>query len=170
MQDDPDKRDEIMILRMLLLLIFISAPALADDDNEVNNPAPHLQRKYDRRAIFMDQYDLNEDGVLDQDEVRDMIEFNFAAMDKDEDLSLSEAEQAAAIEKFKVDYRNVYGSLIDKRARKLMNRFKNADEDENDQISHEEYLAYFGKRYADMDKDKDGNLTVREFETDVEKD
>ncbi|MBK7361482.1 MAG: hypothetical protein IPJ01_03990 [Micavibrio sp.] len=56
-----------------------------------------------------------------------------------------------------------------KRAKRLENRYQNADTNEDGKISEQEYNAYFGGRYQKFDRDGDGVISEKEYRSDSEK-
>lgn len=152
----------------ILAILFLPHPVFAG--HEEDHPLPKsLERKYEQRAPEIKKLDLNEDGILQSEEIQAGIQSKFDAMDINKDGVVSADEQRGAASNFKKDKGETYGKFIDKRARKLENRMKNADANEDGVISSGEYETYFGARYQNMDKDGDGTLNVKEFRTDTER-
>ncbi|GJL84983.1 MAG: hypothetical protein DHS20C02_07580 [Micavibrio sp.] len=160
------------MLRILLFVVVglaVLAPAVSKAGEE-RKPLPEsLQKKYDRRAVFMAPYDLNEDKILQTSEINALIAAKFTQADGDGDGKISEEEQQALLGSFAEDNEELYGAATKKNVKKLTNRLHNADDNEDGVITKKEYYNYFGGRYRVMDKNGDGNLTVKEFRTDTER-
>ncbi len=157
-------------LLCLTLFVSLAAPSLAFAGHKEGHSVPKsLERKYERRKPEIEAMDLNGDSILQQEEIKAGIQSKFEAMDLDGNGVLSEEEREQNILLFKESKAETYGSLIDKRARKLENRMRNADANEDDIISLDEYSAYFGDRFQRMDRDEDGTINIKEFRTDTER-
>ena len=156
----------LMLLTAAVMTIGMGSAQADNKDDEIR---PQLQKKYDRRLEEMKALDTNEDGVLQVEELKDKARNKFDTLDKNKDGIISEKERQAGINTFKKQKDETYGPFVDKKARKLENRYKNADANDDGQVSKEEYDAYFGKRYNTYDRDGDGIITEKEYRTDVEK-
>ncbi len=155
-----------MILRIAVIVSFLVFPVSVRADL----PPASVERKYERRAVFIAEYDQNEDMVLQKEEITAMIEGKFKAADKDEDGIISAAELEGIVQRFSADYGEIYGTVLFKQLLKLRHRLGNADRNDDGQLTWSEYSTYFNKRYKRFDSNNDSQITVQEFETDVEKD
>jgi Ca2+-binding EF-hand superfamily protein len=153
--------------RLLFLstaLTFIAMPCLADEEIPAN-----IQRKYDRRLEEMKLLDKNKDGVLQAEELQGNVQKKFDATDTNKNGAISAEEREAAIGSFKNKGQEAYGNTTDKKAKRLENRYNNADANKDGQVSKQEYDAYFGGRYQNFDRDGDGVITKKEYRSDTEK-
>lgn len=128
-----------------------------------------VEKRNQQRAVLFTPYDTDFNGFLDGLEVQELIIAYFKGWDLDNDHVIKGAEKTKAIERFEQNYAYVYGAQTEKLGRVLEHRFKNADDNENDEISFVEYQAYFVDRYGRMDIDKDGLISLEEFRSVVEK-
>jgi Ca2+-binding EF-hand superfamily protein len=155
------------ILFLAVALLAFSVPAQAEDKKD--DVPSNIQQKYDRRAEEIKTLDKNKDGILQANELGQSVDKKFDAADANKDGVLSPEETAASLERFKAQGQETYGNMTDKRAKRLENRYQNADTNEDGKISEQEYNAYFGSRYQKFDRDGDGLITEKEYRTDVEK-
>lgn len=154
-------------MKQLLLfsfaLVMITAPSFADKE-----VPPNIQRKYDRRLMEIKLLDKNKDGVLQAGELLGSVKDKFDTADANKDGVISSEEKKALIETLKNQWQEIYGIRAEKMAKRLESRYNNADTNEDNQISQQEYDAYFGARYQNFDRDGNGIITEKEYRTDAE--
>ena len=130
-----------------------------------------LQKKYDKRLKEMAPHDANQDGILQAEELEKKIVTDFGNTDTNKDGILSPDEMAAFRQKIKEESLKTYGSKnwANQHAMKFKNYYKQADKNEDDKVSQEEYEAYFRGRYGKFDRDGDGIVNESEYRSDFEK-
>jgi Ca2+-binding EF-hand superfamily protein len=140
----------------------------AEKDKDV--PA-NLQKKYDKRLEQMNPLDTNQDGKLQVDELSASTGSKFDSADTNKDGILSSGELSASQQKIRSESLKEAEneSLANSRAMKFKSHYKRADEDDDGQVSKEEYNSYFGGRYQTFDRDGDGVITEKEYRGDLEK-
>jgi Ca2+-binding EF-hand superfamily protein len=172
--EDSIKKDFIMskFLFFVCLLNFVFyLPHYAQAGDDDDNVPKHIQKKYDRRLDEMKTLDLNKDGMLQVKEImqKPKASFNNADMNKDGILSKKEIEnvEEATKDRSKEEYGSK--SIANRHAMKIKNRLKNADRNDDDKVSVEEYESYFKARYGSYDRNGDGVITKKEYRRDTEK-
>ena len=145
-------------------------PDKKEADKDKNVPA-NLQKKYDKRLEQMNPLDANKDGKLQVDELSASAGSKFDTADTNKDGILSPDELSASQQKIKSESLKEAEneSLANSRAMKFKSHYKRADEDDDGQISKEEYNSYFSGRYQTFDRDGDGVITEKEYRSDLEK-
>jgi Ca2+-binding EF-hand superfamily protein len=109
---------------------------------------------------MMGVVDDNGDGVISADEAASRVEAVFAAMDADDDGSLTEEEYMAV--RMGPGFGLNQDRQADMQARKK-ERFAAIDPDKDGKVTQAEFLAAAQKRFAEADTDKDGKVTPWEF-------
>lgn len=140
----------------------------AEKDKDI--PA-NLQKKYDKRLEQMNPLDANKDGKLQVDELSASAGSKFDSADTNKDGILSPDELSASQQRIKSESLKEAEneSLANSRAMKFKSHYKRADEDDDGQVSKEEYNSYFSGRYQTFDRDGDGVITEKEYRSDHEK-
>jgi hypothetical protein len=106
--------------------------------------------------------DIDHDGIVTSTEAANHFGDAFAAMDEDDDGSLT-------IEEFSSVYFGpgpqmaMRGDRAQVRQERKEARFKEMDADKDGAVTQEEFIAYGKKRFEASDRDKDGKVTVWEF-------
>ena len=104
--------------------------------------------------------DRNHDGLVDADEAAAHIETIFAFWDADEDDSLTPDEyMTAGMMAPSGQMAPRYQTMMERRK----TRFSEMDKDKDGKVSLDEFLVAGKARYAGADRDKDGKVTVWEF-------
>lgn len=104
--------------------------------------------------------DRNHDGLVDADEAAAHIEAIFSFWDADEDDTLTPDEYVTAGMMAPAGQMAPrYQAMMDRRK----TRFSEMDKDKDGKVSLDEFLAAGKARYAAADRDKDGKVTVWEF-------
>lgn len=150
---------------------LFALPVCAQSQTEPPSPRKvpaSLQKLYDQRKTDITAMDTNGDGVLSPDELAAATQTKFDAADTNKDGIISPAEQAATVGAFRQTQKPVYGSQTANKAVQLQNRFDAADANKDGTVSKEEYESYYNARYRGFDKNGDGALDVKEYQTDVE--
>lgn len=150
------------------VIYFPHVVLAADDDDKIPK---HIQEKYDRRLDEMKTLDLNKDGMLQVKELMQKPKSSFNNADTDKDGILFKKEIEAIQETTKDRSKEKYGSksIANRHAMKIKNRLKNADRNDDDKVSLEEYENYFKARYGSYDRDGDGVISKKEYRRDTEK-
>ncbi len=156
------------LLLMGVTIVILSFPTIAAAEEKKEVPE-YLQKKYDRRVEDIKAFDANKDGVLQTEELQKSSTTKFDAADVNKDGVLSSDETAASLEKFKTDKQGTYGKAVEQKANRLKNRYKNADKDDDGQVSKDEYQAYMGKHQQNFDRNGDGVISKEEYRVDDEK-
>jgi Ca2+-binding EF-hand superfamily protein len=133
-------------------------------------PIP-LELRYKLREEAHKKHDINEDGVLDQDEIREEINENYASIDLDENGIIDADERGELMEFLHNEDRSesLGGQAAQgyaERRRKMLNTM---DADRNGELSEEEFKSYYHTRYTQMDLNKDGLIDAKEYRTIDEK-
>ncbi len=153
----------------ILMLSMLSIPyiAIADDKKDVPE---YLQKKYDRRVEDMRKFDKNKDGILQAGELQASPTTKFDTADINKDGVISEQERAMLLDKFKSETGASYGESLSKsQANRIKNRYKNADLDDDGNVSKEEYQSYMVKHQMNFDRNGDGVISKEEYRMDGEK-
>lgn len=138
----------------LTLFLAISSCYLAADEKAPKKPAhqPTAQGK----ASFIQDYDLNKDGIVSQAEFEQVRQQRYSAMDENQDGQVSVDE-----------YVNEYAGRLDKKLdaertgqiKQTEVRFEALDKDKSKTISKDEYNASGDKAFAYIDTNKDGVIS-----------
>lgn len=130
-----------------------------------------LEKKYTKRLNEMAPNDLNKDGVLQAEELAKKVESDFANADRDEDGVLSPDEMELFRQQIKEQSLKAYDSKsqANQDSMKFKNYYQQADKNDDDIVSQEEYEAYFKGRYQKFDRDGDGIISQGEYRSDFEK-
>ncbi len=155
-------------LMMVLLGFLISTSALADDKKpEISE---YQQKKLDQRGGEIRAYDVNKDGVLDTTELQKSAGSKFDAADINKDGFLSPEETAASLAKLKSQKQATFGEDDAKtQVNRVKSRMKNADENEDGNVSKQEYQSYMNNHQANFDRNGDGIISKDEYRADSEK-
>lgn len=131
----------------------------------------NLQKKYDKRLEQMNPLDTNKDGKLQVEELSASTGSKFDSADANKDGILSPDELSASQKNVRSESlkETENESLANSRAMKFKSHYKRADENDDGQVSKEEYNSYFGDRYHTFDRDNDGVITEKEYRGDSEK-
>lgn len=158
-----------MRLLMGLLVFSVAAiaafPAWAQDDQKISGP---LAQKYKKRKAEIALVDKNKDGMMQLSEYMKGWDRRFKAADTDGDLVLSRKEIKAYAPIYAGQRANVYGKL---NARHVESKFEKQmtakiDYNRDKKVEPAELIKYLEKRFKKMDRrNKDGNLTYKEFRT-----
>lgn len=143
---------------VVMTLGMLSGQALADDDfgprwGWRQGPGPAMMQR-------LGAIDINDDGMISDDEAADQVESVFAAMDGDDDGDLTEDEYMSV--------RMGPGRGLNEARQKAMQerkkiRFAEMDRDKSGKVSKAEFMAAGKARFEAADTDKDGRVTPWEF-------
>lgn len=160
-----------VILTLVGVLVFPAFHAFAQNQTQTSpsrTVPPSLQKLYDQRKTDITAMDTNGDGVLSPDELAAATQAKFDAADTNKDGVISSEEQSATVGAFKQTQQETYGAQTANKAVQLQNRFDAADANHDGTVSKAEYEAYYSQRYQKFDKNADGKLDVKEYQTDTE--
>ncbi len=161
------KQKQFLLFSMILFMSY-SDIAFSADKKKRELPTS-IQRKHDYRQPEFDKIDCNEDKMLQESEIDAEIKRKFDRMDLNNDGFVDKSEKEEAIALYAKENVKFFKSFIEKRSRKLQNRLRNADRNNDKTISKQEYINYIKKRYNVMDMNGDNELTIFEFRVDTEK-
>lgn len=158
------------ILAACALIATDAAPVYAAD-KDVTVP-PSIQRKHDRRQLEIKPYDLNKDGVLDAKEQAASIQGKFGALDKNKDGKVSPEEIEMGGESYSAGRVKAEGDpnpvILGREVKKMEERLITADTNKDGVISPQEYQAFQKARILKMDKDGNGQVSLKEYRLDGE--
>jgi Ca2+-binding EF-hand superfamily protein len=156
-------------VRMIVMVSLLSISSIANADDKKEVPE-YLQKKYDRRVEDMKKFDQNKDGVLQVEELQASPTTKFDAADINKDGVISQQERADLLDKFKSETGASHGESLSKsQANRIKNRYKNADKDDDGNVSKEEYQSYMSKHQMNFDRNGDGMISKEEYRMDGEK-
>jgi Ca2+-binding EF-hand superfamily protein len=168
MQEELRMRRPVILSSLVALILAAPAIARADDDKV---PA-HIQKQLETRKQDMKKLDANQDGFITPAELQGGVTMKFNSADLNKDGILSADEMAAVREQYKAPPKDgSRGGKLDRNqaATRMKTHYKNADLNEDGNISQQEYQQYFGQRYQNFDPDGNGIITEQEYRTDGEK-
>ena len=153
-----------------LALGIAATPARADNDdwgwhmwgwrNGVGSgSAPKWMRGGDITGR-MRPIDLNNDGVIGDDEAAAQVEAVFAVMDADDDGEITEEEYMAVRMGSGARHNGARQKAMQDRKQE---RFVAMDPDRNGKVTQAEFIAAGKTRFLEADSDKDGKVTPWEF-------
>lgn len=138
----------------LTLFLAITSCYLAADEKAPKKPAhqPTAQGK----ASFIQDYDLNKDGIVSEIEFAEVRQQRYSAMDENKDGQVSVDE-----------YVNEYAGRLDKKLdtertgqiKQTLVRIEALDKNKSKTIGHDEYNASGDKAFAYIDTNKDGVIS-----------
>lgn len=138
----------------LTLFLAITSCYLAADDKAEKKPAhqPTAQGK----ASFIQDYDVDKDGIVSQAEFKQVRQQRYKAMEENQDGQVSVD-----------DYVNEYAGRLDKKLnaerqgqiKQTMVRIGALDTNKSGTIGHDEYNASGDKAFAYIDTNKDGVIS-----------
>lgn len=156
----------------MLFAALAITPATAEDDDD-NMPGWHHRMMKEwmgdwhgrgregrgpmRRFMIID---VNDDGVVSDDEAAAQREMVFVAMDADDDGELTEEEFMAVR---MGPGRGMNEERMKARQEAKRARFAPMDADKSGKVSQAEFMAEGKARFMAADTDKDGNVTPWEF-------
>ena len=160
------------IFLLCLSAAMLTAPhAVRAGDDKDKVPA-HIQKQLESRRQEMKKLDTNQDGVIAPAELQSSVTTKFTAADTNKDGILSADELAASQAQYKQPPQDgTRSGKLDRNlaATRMKTHYKNADLNEDGNITQQEYQQYFGQRYQKFDPDGNGIITEQEYRTDGEK-
>ncbi len=108
----------------------------------------------------MRNIDTNNDGVIGDDEAASQVESVFAAMDGDDDGSITADEYMSIRMGGGPGYNEARQAQMQARKKE---RFATMDPDKDGKVTQAEFIAAGKTRFAEADTDKDGKVTPWEF-------
>lgn len=144
------------------------SPCVHQERDYSQYPEGRLAR-YQRRDVEIRRQDSDCDGKLQWAELEAGLEDKFKLLDKDENEALSEQETQGLLEYHANDLEEVGKGLRERKLRKVENRIKNLDRNDDDLITLEEYKRYYMRRYEKLDDNGDKVLEINEFKHETER-
>ncbi|MCL4677147.1 MAG: EF-hand domain-containing protein [Alphaproteobacteria bacterium] len=105
-----------------------------------------------------------------QQELQKSAGSKFDAADSNKDGFLSPEETAASLAKLQAQKQTTFSADDAKtQVNRVKNRMKNADENEDGNVSKKEYQSYMNNHQANFDRNGDGIISKDEYRADSEK-
>ena len=134
-----------------------------------DNASANIKRNYEIRLKEMSALDANGNGILEAGELWGGVNRTFDAADSDRDGALSQEEIQKSLSQTEKSTSAYGDNLAKQRTRRIENRYKNADQDDDGTVSKQEYQDYFSKRQINFDRNGDGKISPEEYRTDGER-
>lgn len=150
------------MVRLFIMMVLLS-PSLAWAGHGGENKDSDPQKsQYERREMEIRKHDLNDDGVLQLEERQSVMEKKFEEADLNQDGRISYDEVRGTVSRFE-EKGDHFGKWVDHHGVHLGKKIKAVDLDKDGTVSQAEYLSYFSAHYEQMDHNKDGAITVKEY-------
>ncbi len=147
----------------LFIMVALLSTSIAWAGHGGENKNTDIQKpQYERREMEIRKYDLNDDGVLQPEERQSVMEEKFKEADLNKDGRISYDEVGDTVSRFE-EKGDHFGKWIDHHGVHLDKKIKAVDLDQDGMVSQTEYLSYFSTHYEQMDHNKDGVITVKEY-------